>query len=139
MNAEAPTHDGNAEGVVLSAVLGAPDEVFPRIVDIVRPCDFYGLSNPRIAGVIWSLRDEKIAIDVVTVARRLKELGHLDAVGGSAYLARLINEIPATVHVDDDARKVRDCAKARRIADRRGRENGCECRIAREAPTGTRR
>jgi hypothetical protein len=111
-----PPNDLDAEGVVLSAVLLSADETFPKILEIVRPTDFYGLSNRRIAEAAWTLRDEGRAIDPVSVATRLRELGHLEAVGGTPYLSLLTDTTPATVNVDHHARTVRDCAKSRRIA-----------------------
>jgi hypothetical protein len=126
----APPNDTDAEGVVLAALLVSPDESFPKVLDIVRPHDFYSLSNRRIAEVVWALRDEGLAIDAVAVATRLRELEQLEPIGGSPYLARLLDETPAAAHVDDHARTVRDCAKARRIADG-------ALRIAADAKTGT--
>ena len=126
----APPHDLDAEAAVLSAIILAADVTFPKILDIVRPSDFYSTPNRRIAEAAWQLRNEGSGIDVVTIARRLNQEDRLQQVGGSPYLSLLTDSTPAFANVDDHARIVRERAKARRIAD------GAQV-IAAEAKTGT--
>lgn len=111
-----PPHDLDAEAVVLSAVLLWPDEAFPKIADIVRPCDFYSEANRFVAEAAWALREDGRAVDLVAVASRLKQEGKIERVGGTPYLSVFTDATPAAAHVDDHARTVRDRAKARRIA-----------------------
>jgi len=109
-----PAHDLDAEAAVLSTLmLDAPKLAI--VAPLVSPHDFYASANRYIAEAIWALSTEGGAVDVTTVAARLKALGKLEAVGGTPYLAQITDATPAVAHVDAHARIVAENARRRRL------------------------
>lgn len=110
-----PPHNADAENAVLSAVLmdsAAIDEVAP----ILRPCDFYSSSHADVYAAVLALHAAGVAVDMVTVAAKLGP-AKLQAVGGVAWIARVVDFTPAVHHVADHARLVRAKANIRRMAE----------------------
>ena len=56
-------------------------------------------------------------IDAVTLADDLKSAGELDAVGGMAYLARLVDAVPTAANIEYHCRILRDKAVLRRMIE----------------------
>lgn len=108
-------HELDAEGAVLSALLLDAKCVVPKIAGILRPKDFYSVPNKQIAEAVFALHADGKAVDTVTVATRLRDLELLIQVGGSPYLARLTDEIPAIANVEEHAQIVREKAELRRL------------------------
>lgn len=109
-----PVHDLDAEAAVLSTILLAPERI-AEVERIVQPGDFFSDSNRWIARVAWELDREAAGVDVTSVASRLRTEGKLDVVGGTPYLAQLIDATPSVAHVEDHARIVATAARIRRV------------------------
>lgn len=109
-----PQHDLDAEAAVLSAMLLEQDAV-DLVVPILQPEHFYSDANRRIYEVAVELHAEGKPIDVVTVAGRLRERERLAQVGGSAYLAELVDAVPSVAHVETYAETIVDKAKLRAL------------------------
>ena len=80
-----------------------------------RPRDFFDKRHERIYEAIIQLYEHREAIDVLTLADRLKNNGHLDSVGGPAYLTELTNFVPTAAHVEQYADIVAQKAMRRRL------------------------
>src|SRR5690606_3648891 len=52
--------------------------------------------------------------DYLTVSKELRDLGHLEEIGGTPYLMRLINNTPTTVHAEVYGRLVERASMRRR-------------------------
>ena len=104
-NASLACCDLDAEGVILSAVLmGSPGDVLGRLDAVgLKPAHFWADANRRVYEAAKWLQSEAAAVDVVSVANRLRETGKLLSVGGSPYLALLLNCQPATAHPEAHA------------------------------------
>jgi replicative DNA helicase len=111
-----PASDLDAEAAVLSACLHDR-----TAVDAVRreaaPDDFYAHANRTIFEAICHLADIGQPCDVVTTARRLKEVGRWEAVGGATYLAQISDATPAVAHVGAHAKIIRRKASQRRVVE----------------------
>ena len=107
-------HDLDAEAAILSAALLDPD-VYPLVADRLTAELFYAESNRRIWEVIDSLARADQSVDIVTVAGRLRDTGRLAQVGGSAYLAQLVDAVPAVAHIENYAARVVGLARLREI------------------------
>lgn len=101
-----------AEESLLGAILIDSESIF-RIVDIIKPDDFYKPLHQLIYQAILELFDRHDGIDLVTVTNHLREKGQLDAIGGPAYLLHLINRTPSLANVTGYAKIIRE-KKARR-------------------------
>ncbi len=85
-----------AEQSVIAAVLLDNNclETFTRL----QPSHFYTPAHRIIYKAICYLATKNVAIDLVTLSERLKSTGELDDVGGTEYLANLIDIVPSSVN-----------------------------------------
>lgn len=83
---------------VLGSLMLDKDAIF-HVLDILTPRDFYKPIHQTIYEVMLELSDRHEPVDIVSVTTRLKEKGALDEVGGSAYLATLVNTVPTASHI----------------------------------------
>jgi replicative DNA helicase len=105
-----------AEGAVLSAcLLDESRAALDTAREIIRDGDFYSDSNRWVWRAILDLDAAGQALDVVMVAKRLRDQNRFEQVGGAAYLAQLADCTPAIAHVADHAQIVADKARQRRM------------------------
>jgi replicative DNA helicase len=100
--------------VILSCVLLRAELTLPEVVDVVGPPDFYSDANRWILEAALSLDADEKAIDTVAVRGWLADHNRLERVGGATYLVQLCDLTPASVNVEEHARRVRDLARKRR-------------------------
>ena len=92
----------DAENSVLGAILLEGEESFDRASPWIRSNDaFYFDDNKKIWKAIKTLRQNKEAIDLVTVANILKENGEKDI---AYYLSGLTDIIATTAHLENHAK-----------------------------------
>jgi replicative DNA helicase len=109
-----PPQNLEAEASLLGAVLIDSDAIV-KIADSVTSRDFFDPRHLRIFEAIVQLYEQHEAIDVLTLSDRLKNNGHLDMVGGPAYLTELTNFVPTASHVEQYADIVAQKAVRRRL------------------------
>lgn len=109
-----PPHSAEAEESALGALLLDKDAII-AVAEFLRPDDFYDDRHRAIYEACISLYEDRVPIDVLTVAEKLKKLKALKRVGGSAYLAELANKVPTAAHVEHYGRIVRDTATKRSL------------------------
>lgn len=108
-------HSAEAELTVLGALLLDPDAIF-MVAARLKADDFYDPIHREIYGAIRKLSEEGIAVDFITVANKLQDAGVLDRVGGSAFLAKLANDVPTASHIDHYADIVLEKSRRRGLA-----------------------
>lgn len=109
-----PPHDLDAEAACLSAcMLHAPS--IDRVLEILTPEHMYSRSNAYILEAILELSRKAHGVDVLSVKGFLEDTGKLAAAGGAAYLAQILDAVPAVANVALYAQRVRDKSTARRI------------------------
>lgn len=109
-----PPHNIEAEQSVLGSLMLDKDAII-KIADTVRPGDFYKGAHNSIYEVMLELYEEREPIDVLSLANKLDEKGKLDIVGGSGYLASLVNVVPSASNVVHYAKVVQKKALLRRL------------------------
>lgn len=65
----------------------------------LKPSIFANEANRDICIAILELRKEKIAIDVLTVCQKLKDLGKFQVVGGGFYVASLTDRVASCANI----------------------------------------
>ena len=95
-----PPHDLDAEAAVLSACLLKRD-VLDEVVPLLKAEDFYSRANELVFEACVALATVGKPIDIVAVAAWLRDREQLAEVGGSAYLANIVDATPAVAHVVD--------------------------------------
>ncbi|MBL9027014.1 MAG: replicative DNA helicase [Myxococcales bacterium] len=109
-----PPHDLDAEAAVLSAILLKQDAL-DQIAEIIKPEHFYSEANGRIYEAAVELARQGAPIDLVQVASWLRDRERLAQIGGTAYLAQIVDATPAVAHVAAHARTVREKWRLRRL------------------------
>ncbi len=104
-----------AEQAVIGSMLIDP-ECIPVVIEQLRPDDFYTEENRRIFETIYSMFNNAMRIDAVTVLDQLKSAGLYDDAGGRAYLMQLMDVTPTSAGVREYAAIVRDKSMLRAIA-----------------------
>jgi len=119
-----PPNDLNAEAQVLSALLCAHASVaeaqgYDTGLDtarcLLRSEHWYSDANRCVFEAVMALESESKAVDSASVAAWLNDRDILNRAGGESYLRQLVEDTPATVHVDDCARRIRDKWRVRQL------------------------
>ncbi len=109
-------HDPEAEAAVLGALLVNPEAYFD-VAQILRAEDFFILRHRWIWEAIARLHEQRKPVDLLTVAEELGRVGHLEDVGGAAYLTTLASQVPSSLHAEAYARLVEEMAVRRRMLE----------------------
>jgi len=108
-------HNLEAEQALLSAVLLQAD-AWADAATVLSASDFFRSAHGRIWEAVERLRANRVAVDLVTVKDELGRSGELDAVGGPAYLASLLDGASRSTNVAHYAGIVREKARLRAVA-----------------------
>ena len=107
-------HNVEAEESVLGSLLIDPDAIF-KVAAFLAPSDFYIERNGWVYEAILALHDRREAVDFVTLCDELERSDRLEEVGGAAYISKLINVVPTSIHVEYYGRIVERAAIRRRL------------------------
>ncbi len=105
-------HNLDAERSVLGAIL-LDNHALNTAVEKLKPEDFFLDQHRRVFQQMIALGETQQAIDLVTLTDRLYRSGELEASGGAAYLAQLVDGVPHVTNVDHYARIVKEKALLR--------------------------
>jgi replicative DNA helicase len=109
-------HSIDAERSVLGAIL-IENAALNRAQEILKEEDFYREPHRKIFKVMADLSERTTAIDAVTLKEELLRSGDLEAVGGPAYLAALLDGVPRSANVEHYARIVKEKAILRGLIE----------------------
>jgi len=109
-----PPQNLEAENGVLGSILLDKDAII-KVADILHSEDFYEEKNKTVYLAMLELYEKNSPIDLLTVSNLLDEQKKLDYVGGSSYLAGLVNSVPTAAHVMHYASIVRRKGTLRRL------------------------
>lgn len=101
-----PPQDVEAEMSALGSLMLDKDAIY-KVVDYLSPRDFYKPVHKEIYEAMVDLFSRREPIDVLSVTSRLREKKKLEEIGGSSYLATLVNTVPTATHVANYASIVR--------------------------------
>jgi replicative DNA helicase len=112
-----PPQNIEAEESLISAIL-VDNNTLLDVIEILAPEDFYRTAHQKIYAAITDLFNKAEPIDLVTLANKLKEKGHLEEIGSASYLARLVDTVPLAVNAQHYAKIVHDKAALRRLIEK---------------------
>lgn len=95
-----PPHDDEAERGILGSIL-LENDAYYKVMDVMQPDDFYRPAHKIVYQAIVDLFQKKQAVDLVTLASRIRDMENLDQIGGPPYLASLIDAVPTSAHIED--------------------------------------
>jgi len=84
-------------------------------IEIVRPEDFYRDAHQTIFEALIALADKSEPVDIVTVQEELRAKGALDRIGGTEYLATLIDSTPTAANLEYYAHIVTEKSLLRQV------------------------
>ena len=112
-----PPHSIPAEQGVLGCILLSPTDSTGLCVEKLKggPESFYDLRHRTLYEHLVSMYDTKAPVDLITIQQRLKDAGQLDAVGGIAYVASLVDAVPSAANLEYYLGIVREKHLLRRV------------------------
>jgi replicative DNA helicase len=113
--ARIPPHNLDAERAVLGAVLLEGRETLPRVIEVLRPSDFYTEAHRVIYGSMLTLFDRGEPVDVLTLTEELRRGDQLEFVGGPAAVALLVEQGSISAYLGSYTSIVRDRAVLREL------------------------
>lgn len=93
-----PPQNIDAEKSLLGSLL-IDKEAINKIADHLNAEDFYNRSHQLIFQAAFDLFEKREPIDLLSLSNKLSEMGHLDQIGGRAYLTSLATSVPTSAHV----------------------------------------
>jgi replicative DNA helicase len=102
-----PPFDLQAEVGVLGSVVLLPD-VLDDVALILRPDDFYDDAHRKLFLHMCALHETNKKIDPTLLVDQLKTAGDFEAIGGAAYLSKVVNAVPNAAHATYYADIVRE-------------------------------
>lgn len=109
-----PPQNLEAERTLLGGILIDP-EAITKVVEILSPEDFYKEGHRQVYRSAIELYNASQPIDLITITNHLKGAGVLDAVGGAAYMASLVDRLPTTANIASHAKIIHDKSVLRRL------------------------
>jgi replicative DNA helicase len=107
-------HNQEAERTVLGAVL-VDNQAFNSAAELLALEDFYRDAHRRIWSAMAALAERSQPIDLVTLKDELVRESALEAVGGAAYLAALLDGVPRITNVEHWSRIIKEKAVLRNL------------------------
>lgn len=92
-----PPQNLESERAFLGSLMLRPEAMYD-VMDFIRIEVFYADKHRLIFESIFDLFGKHEPVDMLSLSTRLKELGLLDRIGGSAYLAELVNSVPSAAN-----------------------------------------
>lgn len=113
-NLRLPPASKEAEISLLGAIL-IDNDALVEVSEFLRPEHFYGENLAKIFEAMLKLYEERLPIDIVTVAEKLKESRMLTKVGGRAFLTKLAAEVPTAANAESYGRIIKALSARREL------------------------
>lgn len=111
-----PPQNLEAEMSVLGGVL-LENEALNRALEFLTTDDFYRASHRKIFKALISLSEKSEPADLVTLTAALKDRKELEDVGGSTYLATLVDYVPTAANIVYYCKLVKEKSVARKLIE----------------------
>jgi replicative DNA helicase len=102
-----PPQNIEAEQSILGSIL-LENHAINAAQEIINDNDFYNEAHRKIFSVVADLADKNEPVDLITLSNALKDRKILDSVGGTAYLASLVDNVPSAANVSNYAKIVKE-------------------------------
>ncbi len=109
-----PPQDIEAEQAVLAGIL-INNEAMNQVLEILSPGDFYREAHSHIFDAMMDLYNGNEPVDIITLSHGLKQKGRLDSVGGTVYLASLMDAVSTSAGILYHSEIIRDLSVRRRL------------------------
>jgi replicative DNA helicase len=114
MSLRVPPHNLEAEQSILGGLMVDP-YAWDQVLPLVAENDFYKVAHRKVFIAIHELYARNMPVDIITVSNYLNDKNELEAVGGAAYLADVMNQTPSAAHIGTYAKIVHEKALLRKL------------------------
>src|ERR1700722_2890709 len=111
-----PPQNLEAEQSVLGGIMIDPNAL-GRVIDVVNENDFYKAAHKKVFQAVLALTHRNQPVDLLTVTSALRDSGELDAIGGAAYLATVIDQTPSSANITSYAEIVKSKSTLRKVIE----------------------
>lgn len=108
-----PPHSEELEKTVLGSLLIDKDAIH-TVSSILKPSDFYNGQHATIYGIMISLYEKQLPLDIVTVSSEIKKTKSKDIITRS-YIEELIDAVPTSANVEQYAKLIRESSTKRAL------------------------
>lgn len=105
---QSPPHSVEAEQGILSSLMTEPRWAIPIALEKVSRSFFYIPAHQTIFSDLIDLFTEKGDADLITFTQYLRDINHLDGVGGASFVTSLYTFVPTARNIDFYIDTVRD-------------------------------
>lgn len=109
-----PPHNIEAEQAILGGLM-LDSEIWDELTGLIDTSDFYRPAHKKIFDAIKTLYRKGLTADIVVLSNHLQQINEMEAVGGTKYLAELIEKTSSTAYIEQYAKIVRDKALVRKM------------------------
>jgi replicative DNA helicase len=109
-----PPFNLDAERAVLGAVLVQNASLYAAL-ELFDPEDFYRLNHRKIFEAMLTCLEQQGAVDLLVLRDELERRKQLEEIGGPAYLAELVDQVPSAANITFHAGIVHEKAISRRL------------------------
>lgn len=104
-----PPQNLEAEQSILGSILLENNSI-NNVLEIISHSDFYSEAHRKIFNLMVELSEKNEPVDFITLSNALRNKNILDSVGGAAYLASLVDNVPSAANVANYAKIVKEKA-----------------------------
>ena len=109
-----PPHNLDAERSVLGAILHE-NLSLSAVLEIIEAAEFYSDAHRKIYSAIIAMSDRNEPADLITLSNSLKDQGSLEQIGGTAYLALLVDNVASAANIAYYAKIIKEKAVKRSL------------------------
>ncbi|MFO7570580.1 MAG: replicative DNA helicase [Smithellaceae bacterium] len=102
-----PPQNVEAEQSILGGIL-LENSAINAAMEILSRDDFYSEAHRKIFAAIMEMNEHNEPVDLITLSNTLRDKNTLDSVGGTAYLASLVDNVPSAANVANYAKIVKE-------------------------------
>jgi replicative DNA helicase len=104
-----PPQNLEAEQSILGSVL-LENSAINSVLEVLSKGDFYSEAHRKIFNVMVEISEKNEPVDLITLSNALRDNNLLDTIGGTAYLASLVDNVPSAANVANYAKIVKEKA-----------------------------
>jgi replicative DNA helicase len=109
-----PPQNREAEQSVLGGIL-LDNLALNTVLELLETSDFYSDAHRKIFASIIELSNRNEPCDLITLSNILKDQKRIEQVGGTAYLASLVDNVPSAVNIAYYAKIIKEKSILRRL------------------------
>ncbi|MEK7373866.1 MAG: replicative DNA helicase, partial [Thermodesulfobacteriota bacterium] len=109
-----PPQNLEAEQSVLGGIL-LDNLALNAVLEVLEKSDFYSEAHRKIFAAIIELSDRSEPCDLITLSNIIKDQKRLEQVGGTAYLASLVDNVASAVNISYYAKIIKEKSILRRL------------------------